>query len=504
MRVLLDTNILIYRETSKVLNPSIGNLFYWLDILKYDKVIHPLSIQEISKYKNPEELEVFKVKLLSYVAMKTSSLPSQDFLSKIKDLTTVKQNDDIDNVLLYEVYIGKVDLLITEDRKMHLKADRLGISNKVITINRFVSEATYNNPQQVNYSMLAVKQVCFGDVSLDAPFFDNFKQDYKGFSKWFNKKCDEPAYICYNEDNALQGFLYLKVENVTEVYNDIVPSFQPKKRLKIGTFKVESTGFRLGERFVKIIFDNALQYNVEEIYVTLFKERQELMALYSLLLRWGFIEWGTKTTDDGVETVLVKKMEFDKTVSVKQNFPNVSYNARKLILPIFPKYHTRLLPDSILKNENEDNFLDNSAYSYALQKVYISWAGFNEVKTGDLILFYRTGETSPKKYSSVITTVGVVDQIIKHFENKNDFLQHCQNRSVFSTEELEHFWNGHSRNLCVLKFLHMQSLPKKVTLGFLWDKGIVAGGDGPRSFTQISDRQFDMILEEANANIKFS
>ena len=46
------------------------------------------------------------------------------------------------------------------------------------------------------------------------------------------------------------------------------------RRLKVGTFKVESTGFRLGERFIKIIFDNALHRNVDEIYVTLFTDRE--------------------------------------------------------------------------------------------------------------------------------------------------------------------------------------------------------------------------------------
>ena len=59
--------------------------------------------------------------------------------------------------------------------------------------------------------------------------------------------------------------------------------FKPMRRLKCRTFKVESTGFRLGERFVKIIFDNALQRNVDEIYVTLYTDREELSALAALL-----------------------------------------------------------------------------------------------------------------------------------------------------------------------------------------------------------------------------
>lgn len=71
MRALLDTNIIIHRENKRVSNYSIGHLFQWLDKLKYDKVIHPYSIQEIQKYQDPETLEVMSVKLDSYQVMKT-------------------------------------------------------------------------------------------------------------------------------------------------------------------------------------------------------------------------------------------------------------------------------------------------------------------------------------------------------------------------------------------------------------------------------------------------
>lgn len=75
-----------------------------------------------------------------------------------------------------------------------------------------------------------------------------------------HKKYDNEAYITINSNNGmLLSFLYLKVEDENESYMDITPMFSPKKRLKIGTFKVISNGFRLGERFIKIIFDNALK-----------------------------------------------------------------------------------------------------------------------------------------------------------------------------------------------------------------------------------------------------
>ena len=46
MRALLDTNIVIHRENVKPTNPTIGQLFYWLDRLHYDKLLHPLTMNE--------------------------------------------------------------------------------------------------------------------------------------------------------------------------------------------------------------------------------------------------------------------------------------------------------------------------------------------------------------------------------------------------------------------------------------------------------------------------
>jgi hypothetical protein len=106
-------------------------------------------------------------------------------------------------------------------------------------------------------------------VPLDDPFFDSFREDYREFNKWYNKKADEIAYVCYHLD-VLAAFLYIKVENEDESCSDIEPSFKRKKRLKIGTFKVSTNGYKIGERFLKILFDNAMQFRIEEIYVTIF------------------------------------------------------------------------------------------------------------------------------------------------------------------------------------------------------------------------------------------
>jgi len=71
MKALLDTNIIIHRETNKIFNRDIGILFKWLDKGKYTKCIHPVTIAEITKNSNKDTVNTLSVKLESYVSLKT-------------------------------------------------------------------------------------------------------------------------------------------------------------------------------------------------------------------------------------------------------------------------------------------------------------------------------------------------------------------------------------------------------------------------------------------------
>jgi hypothetical protein len=73
MRVLLDTNIIIYHENKKMTNYSNGHLFRWLDKLKYDKLIHPLTKKEIAEYQYADPAESMTLKLDAYQKLKTQA-----------------------------------------------------------------------------------------------------------------------------------------------------------------------------------------------------------------------------------------------------------------------------------------------------------------------------------------------------------------------------------------------------------------------------------------------
>jgi len=474
-------------------------LFRWLDKLKYEKFIHPLSIEEIKKYAIDDPQEAMEHKLTAYDKLPSNAPIAEEVFRLALDKDN-NENDEIDTALLNEVFQGRVDMLITEDKKLRHKADALGLSHKVLSINAFISLATNENPELVEYKHLAVEKKLMGAIDFRDEFFDSLRDAYPGFDAWVARKCTEDVYICKDDAERILGFLFLKTENIGEDYTDLLPSFSPKKRLKVGTFKVDATGFRLGERFIKIILDNAMERKVDEVYITLYTNRPELETLDALLQRWGFEVYGRKTNTG--ETVLVKPVKhYRQGLSPQQNFPNLIYERQKFILPIMPQYHTSLLPDSILQNENENDFLAKTPYRYALQKVYISFSPERNIQPGDLVIFYRTGTAGNAGYTAVLTSVAVVEEALYDFTTRDEYMNQVQNRSVFTSNELGKFWRSHQGRQIVLKFIFVKSFTKRPILKFLWDNNIIAFPNGPRPFTRITDNQFEMILGEAQTDL---
>lgn len=504
MKVLLDTNIVIHREASRILNKDIGVLFRWLEKGKYVKCVHPVTIQEISKNSNIETAQTLGVKLESYEVLKTCSIiqPKVDKVSKEVD---VNQNDRNDTILLNEIFIGRIEFLITEDKKIHKKAELLGISDRVFKIDSFLEKVVSENPDLVDYKVLAVTKKYFGDINLRDSFFDSFREDYKNFDKWFIKKSDEIAYVTINKGNIL-SFLFLKVENKDENYSDISPVFSPKKRLKIGTFKVTNNGVRLGERFIKIIFDNAIRSKIDEIYVTVFDKRDEQLRLISLLEDWGFVFHGIKTGENGKELVYVRDFspQFNRD-NPKLTFPYLSKKTNIFMIPIYPEYHTELLPDSILTTESPYEFVENEPHRNAISKVYICRSFNRSIKKGDVIVFYRTAASGRSAYySSVITTIAIAEGTICDISDENDFILKCRKRSVFSDEELIKYWNyNQNYRPFIINFLYTHSFPtgKRINRKRLLDLGILTGQENEiRGLKRITKEQFGLILRETDTN----
>lgn len=501
MRILLDTNIIIHREAATIFNRDIGVLFNWLDKLHYSKCVHPTSIEEIKKHKDPKVVSTMAIKIANYHALKTEATLSPE-VQEISRKYDINENDINDTKILNEVYADRVDFLITEDRKIHKKSNELGIPDRIFTIDSFLEKVNAENPSLTDYKVLSVTKEYFGKINIADSFFDSFREDYQGFDTWFNRKADEIAYVCKSESGQILAFLFLKVEGKEENYSDINPIFPKKKRLKIGTFKVTMNGFKLGERFLKIIFDNAIRSQVEEIYVTIFPKRLEQQRLIQLLKDWGFSNYGEKQTPTGIE--LVFNRDFSKNVNKsapKITYPYITKDTNFFIVPIYPDYHTELFPDSILRTESPNDFIENEPHRNAISKVYLSRSYNRNLKSGDIIVFYRTGGI----YQGVVSTIGIIENIITKIDNEEHLILLCRKRSVFSDTGLKEFWNFNPRSRpFIVNFLYVYSLPKRINLKSLIDLQVIVGVDSvPRGFERISQEQFESILKASNSDESF-
>lgn len=325
----------------------------------------------------------------------------------------------------------------------------------------------------------------FREIDLSDPFFDSLKSDYAEFEHWFARKAEDSAYVFFGDAGEIDGFLYLKMED--EAVDDVDPPLPPACRVKVGTLKINPHGTRLGERFLKKIFDHAVTRAAKEIYVTVFEKHA---ALVSLFQRYGFENRASKITPNGKELVLVKVMG-NVGGGVLERYPLVATGGNSMyLLSLYPQWHTRLLPDSILNNEDA-SIVQDVSHTNSIHKVYLArMRGMENLRRGDVILIYRTNDgAGPAHYRSVATSVCVVEEYrnILSFTSRDEFIAYCAPYSVFSLNELNDFWDRR-RFPHVIRFTYNFALPKRVTRGrMIEDLGFDAGsywGFMPLTFDQ--------------------
>lgn len=257
---------------------------------------------------------------------------------------------------------------------------------------------------------------------------------------------------------------------------------------------------RLGERFLKIIFDNALKQKVDEIYITIFNKLVEQVRLIGLLEEWGFKLFGKK--GEAGELVYVRDFtpKFNPE-NPKETFPFIGVNKNIFIVPIYPEYHTELIPDSILHTESKADFIDDEPHRNAIEKIYISRSWERNVQSGDILVFYRTGGY----YKSVVTTVAVADNVYHNFTGEDDFLRKCRKRSVFTDDKLKEYWNYNKNSRPFLvNFLHVYSFPNRINLKRLIELGVIRDiEDAPRGFKKITKEQFYSIIKDTKSDESF-
>lgn len=154
-----------------------------------------------------------------------------------------------------------------------------------------------------------------------------------------------------------------------------------------------------------------------------------------------------------------------------KNYPMIKMQERNFLLGIYPVWHTRLFPESILHNENE-SIIEDVSHTNSIHKVYLTkMHGVQHLRAGDNLLIYRTSDgQGSAKFRSVATSVCVVEEYrnIHEFESLADFKAYCAPYSVFSDSELNSLYSKKTYPF-IIRFSYNFPLKKKVIRQNLMD-----------------------------------
>ena len=145
-----------------------------------------MSIDELSKHKDERQRQVILSKVGIYKKLEDIPIVTQEFITKCEK--NGNEHEYIDNNLLYTVYRNCVSYLITNDKGILKKSEKLGLSDKVLTISKALSLLSNKYDSILLKTPAIIKKEYLYNIDNEDSFFDSLRQDYKGFNDWLTKK----------------------------------------------------------------------------------------------------------------------------------------------------------------------------------------------------------------------------------------------------------------------------------------------------------------------------
>jgi hypothetical protein len=496
MRVLLDTNIFIYREDDQILSENLQDLLRILSQAKADVIMHPLSLEDLQRDTDDRRKKVMGSKIKTYPFLETPPNPKDDLsYLNIVGMDGV-DNNIIDNIILYSIYRDAADFLITEDRGIHKKARKLGIIDRIFLIDEALLFFRNYVRTDIIIAPPALKNEYVYNLKYEDPIFDSLKQEYyPRFESWFKKISREgrKSWVYYRKDHSLGAILIYKIEDEAIEAN---PSLPKKRRLKIATLKVADSGYKIGELFIKMSTDLAIRNGIYEIYLTHFTKPSD--QLIELISEYGFDK--AASMENG-EDVYVKELtisrydpELISPIEVSKRFYPSFYDGdkvNKFIVPILPEFHNKLFTDyrgrQTILSEHAGEFI---VEGNTIRKAYLSHSRIKKMKPGDLILFYRSDDLQ------AITSIEVVEAVHTGLTNSDQILKLTGKRTVFSREDIESLVK--EGPISVFLFRHHLHLERPLTLKELVGANVLKAQ--PRSATEIYEDGYSKIKKMGGIN----
>lgn len=485
MNLLIDTNIVIPLEPSSFLDEEINTetaiIFHNLAIQSKNTVcVHPAIEYDISRDRDNTRADIRK-KLIKKYKLVPSPPDVTTLPNKIVGTPQIGSNDYVDNCLLAAIKADAVDFLITEDRRVHRKAELLGLQSRVLLLQDALSMLR----DLFNVTPLPPPSVteCYAhELDERDEIFNSLRDDYHPeFDEWL-RKCKRDHRKTYvirdGENNNLAGLVILKEEPV-------LPNGRTGKTLKLCTFKVSTNnnGNRYGELLLKTVCHYASKNNYKQLYFTAFPKQEDLIAFAH---SFGFEISGS--TNERHENIIYKRLDYtleDMTSLSSFEFhlrfgPRAIsfHNNSTFIVPIEPRYHKLLFPEL----EKQVMLIhDLRPCGNSIKKAYLCHAKTDKLISGDNILIYRSHDLSS------LTAIGVVEDTLRS-NDTDEIARYVGSSTVYLYDEI--------RSLChkptlVIKFRFAKELDNPISLKELKANKIINGP--PQSISKIPLEKIECI-----------
>jgi len=439
MRVLLDTNIFIIREAGRPLPENLVELLRVLDRLGFKILIHPKSLEDLTRDEESSRRETHLSKVRLYSTLEVPPDPGKD--SEFLRLVGAKPNpnDMVDNWILYAVSRNAVHYLITEDRDILRKAEKIGLRQRVLSIDDAL-KLLPDNELGEGRSLYppAIAKVPVYALNLKDPFFNPLRKDYAPFDDWFNRIAREgrDCYVYFEEGGTIGALLILKPEN--EAVKDSEPPLPPRRRMKICTLQVSHQGSKIGELFVKLAVHEAIAADCEEVYLTHFLKSSS-DELVELITEYGFTKSAVLRSTN--EPVFLKELHSSvppgstSPLEIASRYYPTFYDGegvKKFLIPILPEFHQKLFVDY----EGRQTTLPEYAGKFIIEgntikKAYLCNSRNKSISRGDVLLFYRSKDVK------AITSIGTVEEVHRNIRSLDRAVSLVERRTVYTNEEIK-------------------------------------------------------------------
>jgi hypothetical protein len=492
MRILLDTNIIIpLEDSSKALEDSFSEFVRLSGEFKHQLLVHPSSLDDIQRDKDPKRQAISLTRIRKYNLVVDPPRPTTEDLA-IHQLIPANENDRVDNDILFAIFKDAANILVSEDRKLHLKAARLGVKDRVLYLQQAVVFLRRLH-KRVSVVLPNIQELPLYQVALEDPFFDSLREDYLNeFDNWFRRSAREgrKAWVYKEKSGYLGAICIFNIEDDPRVTDD--NRSIPGRVLKLCTFKVGETvrGRRIGELFLKNAFRFASANEVEHIYFHTRPGKQDF--LIDFCKDFGFYHFGAYKGDEVYvkdHPLLPPYSDLAPLVYLKKYYPNFMADTTvgKYVVPIRPQYHKILFPDH---QRQLDLFQHTGSGSgqvagNAIRQAYLCHARISGITPGDILLFYRS------KDQQAITSVGIVE-LVGDYQNVEKIMQLVAKRTVYSKEDIEKMAEKRTK---VILFRIAQHLERGIPFGWLKRQHIVNGNI--QTIRKISDASFKKIAEKS-------